>query len=43
MNKVAVVTLGCSKNTVDSERLMNQLKLNNIEIVENPKMLIMLL
>lgn len=37
MNKVAVVTLGCSKNTVDSERLMNQLKLNNIEIVENPE------
>lgn len=37
MNKVAVVTLGCSKNTVDSERLMNQLKLNSIEIVENPE------
>ncbi|MFH0736687.1 MAG: 30S ribosomal protein S12 methylthiotransferase RimO [bacterium] len=34
-NKVAVITLGCSKNTVDSERLMKQLKLNSIEIVEN--------
>ncbi len=36
-NKVAVITLGCSKNTVDSERLMKQLKLNSIEIVENPE------
>lgn len=35
MKKVAVVTLGCSKNTVDSERLINQLKLNNIDLVEN--------
>lgn len=36
MKKVAVVTLGCSKNTVDSERLINQLKLNNIDYVDNP-------
>lgn len=35
MKKVAVVTLGCSKNTVDSERLINQLKLNNIDYVDN--------
>ncbi|HPN36909.1 MAG TPA: 30S ribosomal protein S12 methylthiotransferase RimO [Melioribacteraceae bacterium] len=35
MKKVAVVTLGCSKNTVDSERLINQLKLNNMDLVEN--------
>ncbi|MBA4251262.1 MAG: 30S ribosomal protein S12 methylthiotransferase RimO [Chlorobiaceae bacterium] len=28
-NKVSVVTLGCAKNTVDSERLMNQLKVND--------------
>ena len=36
-NKVAVITLGCSKNTVDSERLMKQLKLNSIKIVANPE------
>ncbi len=35
MKKVAVVTLGCSKNTVDSERLISQLKLNNIDYVDN--------
>jgi len=33
--KIEVISLGCSKNTVDSERLMNQLKLNNFELVEN--------
>jgi len=27
-NKVSVITLGCSKNTVDSERLMKQLQVN---------------
>ena len=31
-NKVNVVTLGCSKNLVDSEVLMGQLKGNNIEV-----------
>lgn len=31
-NKVNVVTLGCSKNIVDSEVLMGQLKANNIEV-----------
>lgn len=34
--KVSVVTLGCSKNTVDSERLMNQIRLNKIELVDDP-------
>ena len=33
--KINILTLGCSKNTVDSERLINQLKANNIEVVEN--------
>lgn len=31
-NKVNVVTLGCSKNIVDSEILMGQLKANNFEV-----------
>jgi ribosomal protein S12 methylthiotransferase len=31
-NKVNVITLGCSKNTVDSEVLMGQLKANKIEV-----------
>ncbi|NMB82219.1 MAG: 30S ribosomal protein S12 methylthiotransferase RimO [Ignavibacteria bacterium] len=35
--KISVITLGCSKNTVDSERLMNQLKLNKFDITENPE------
>lgn len=34
--KVNVITLGCSKNTVDSERLMKQLTLNNVRLTENP-------
>jgi ribosomal protein S12 methylthiotransferase len=32
MQKVHVITMGCAKNVVDSERLMAQLKLSNIEI-----------
>ena len=32
-NKVNVVTLGCSKNLVDSEVMMSQLKGNNIDVV----------
>lgn len=36
-HKISVLTLGCSKNTVDSERLLNQLKLNNFSISENPE------
>ncbi|MEP7266415.1 MAG: 30S ribosomal protein S12 methylthiotransferase RimO [Saprospiraceae bacterium] len=31
-NKVHVVTLGCSKNTVDSENLITQLRYNNFEV-----------
>lgn len=34
--KVSVITLGCSKNTVDSERLMKQLQVNKFELSENP-------
>lgn len=33
--KISVITLGCSKNTVDSERLMSQLKLNQFDLVES--------
>ncbi len=35
-DKVSVITLGCSKNTVDSERLMNQLRLNDFKLYDNP-------
>lgn len=35
-NKINVITLGCSKNTVDSERLMNQIKLNNMILTDDP-------
>ena len=34
--KIGIITLGCSKNTVDSERLMSQLKLNDFTIVDDP-------
>lgn len=34
-NKINMITLGCSKNTVDSERIMSQLKLNNLDLVDN--------
>ena len=34
--KVSVITLGCSKNTVDSERLMKQIELNNFELCNDP-------
>ena len=34
--KVSVITLGCSKNTVDSERLMKQIQLNKIKLTDNP-------
>jgi len=34
--KVSVITLGCAKNTVDSERLLRQLQLNNLDIRSNP-------
>ncbi len=35
--KINVVTLGCSKNTVDSEVMMNQLKANGREVVHESK------
>ncbi len=35
--KISVITLGCSKNTVDSERLMNQLKLNKFDLIDDPE------
>lgn len=31
-HKINVITMGCSKNLVDSEKLMGQLKYNNIEV-----------
>lgn len=34
--KISVITLGCSKNTVDSERLMSQLKLNKFDLIDDP-------
>jgi ribosomal protein S12 methylthiotransferase len=35
-NKISVITLGCSKNIVDSERLMNQLRINDFKLFEDP-------
>lgn len=35
-NKISVITLGCSKNTVDSERMMSQLKLNKFSLTDDP-------
>jgi ribosomal protein S12 methylthiotransferase len=35
-HKISVITLGCSKNTVDSERLMSQLKLNKLDLIDDP-------
>lgn len=34
-HSIRVVTLGCAKNTVDSEVLMGQLKLNNIRVLRD--------
>jgi len=34
-NKINVITLGCSKNTYDSEVLMGQLKANNKNVVHD--------
>src|SRR6204780_3342434 len=36
-NKVNIITLGCSKNTVDSEVLSGQLEANNIDVVHENK------
>jgi len=35
--KIAIITLGCSKNTVDSERLMNQIRANNLRLIDDPE------
>jgi ribosomal protein S12 methylthiotransferase len=35
-NTVSVITLGCSKNAVDSERLLNQLEVNGFNIQSDP-------
>jgi ribosomal protein S12 methylthiotransferase len=34
--KVSVITLGCAKNIVDSERLLRQLQLNNLDLRKDP-------
>lgn len=34
-NKINIITLGCSKNTVDSERLMRQLNANDFTLVDS--------
>jgi ribosomal protein S12 methylthiotransferase len=34
--RISIVTLGCSKNTVDSEVLMHQLDVNGLSIVDDP-------
>lgn len=34
-NKIEIITLGCSKNIVDSERLARQLKANNFEVTSS--------
>ena len=36
MKKINVITLGCSKNTVDSELLIGGLIKNKFKIVEDP-------
>lgn len=37
MNSVDVITMGCSKNLVDSERFMYQLQRNGYRVFHNPK------
>lgn len=36
-NRIEIITLGCSKNVVDSERLSRQLTANNFEITTEPE------
>lgn len=33
--KINIITLGCSKNLVDSEKLMGQLNAGGVEVVHN--------
>ncbi|MDR0845074.1 MAG: 30S ribosomal protein S12 methylthiotransferase RimO [Tannerella sp.] len=35
-HKVDIITLGCSKNLIDSERLMNQFRLNGYSVAHDP-------
>ena len=35
-NKVDIITLGCSKNLVDSEQLMRQFKVNGYQVEHDP-------
>jgi len=35
-NKVDIITLGCSKNLVDSEQLMYQFKANGYTVAHDP-------
>ena len=34
--KINIVTLGCSKNTVDSEKLLRQIKAGGYSVVYDP-------
>ncbi|MDR2139049.1 MAG: 30S ribosomal protein S12 methylthiotransferase RimO [Tannerella sp.] len=36
-NKVDIITLGCSKNLVDSEQLLSQFRLNGYTVVHDPE------
>ncbi len=36
-NKIHIITLGCSKNIVDSERLLRQFKINEFEIAQDAR------
>ena len=39
IRRVDIITMGCSKNLVDSEKLLYQLKLNGFRVYHNPKRL----
>lgn len=39
VNKIDIITLGCSKNLVDSERLIKQLELNGFEVAHDAETL----
>ncbi|MDR2042021.1 MAG: 30S ribosomal protein S12 methylthiotransferase RimO, partial [Tannerella sp.] len=36
-NKVDIITLGCSKNLVDSEQLLSQFRLNGYTVAHDPE------
>jgi ribosomal protein S12 methylthiotransferase len=36
MKKINIVTLGCSKNTVDSEKLLKQIQAGGYSVVYDP-------